>query len=230
MKFWRTLCMVLLVIVVIMGVAFYFMTKHYKGEADANWDKYQTQVLVAQDLKNKWDEERSRLLEIIAQAQGEIDSAYTQISDAEEAIAGKEVDIQELKRLRPLLSDKDQIINNLDQQVNAYEVKFSLAMKEIENYKGVVFSLTSQSQAKDRMIQIAESQTLAESTLRQAAESGWQGSQRTVSILRKTGRLTRAAFVGSVSVAFSSQLHGASLGSSLLVGAVVSTVTYFIWH
>ena len=225
MKTWRVIA--LLAILCLAIVASLYFKK--SAEADKAWMDYQREkgIRVTQELL--YVQERKQHDEAMAELQGMIDSSVTIIAELEGTVVGKEADIERLEQLRPLLSDKDDIIANQDEQIVSYKgVVFTLKEKDVERGK-IILNLTEQVHASGRMLLKSEGETLAEKSLRLSAERGWNLERARTQTFRKRERLTRSVVVGSFSAAMVGQAKGGTPLVSLAVGATVSLVTYLIW-
>lgn len=225
MKTLRIVALLELLVIVLLAS---FVLK-YKGDSDKNWMDYQRQVGITEMNERLYEDGRADYEEQMAVLRGMVDSANTILAEKEEAIAGKEADIGKLEQLRPLLSDKDAIIANLDQQIEVYKkvvVDFKLVVEQKDR---IIFSLTEQVRVQGQRLETAEALFQAEKSLRLSAERGWSLERSRTEILRKQGRLSRSVAVGSLTAVGVAQVSGASAGASLLSGLVTSVVTYFIW-
>ena len=225
MKTWRIVALLAMLVSAVLGS---YMFK-YKGDSDQNWIDYQKQVGITNMNELVYADQKRQYEEQMATLRGMVDSAATVISEIEGDVVGKEAQIEELEQLRPLLSDKDDIIANLDKQVEAYK-KVVVDFRLIVEQKDIqIFSLTKQVDETRRMLGESEAQTLAQKSLRLKAESGWSLERSRTQILRKQGRLSRAVAAGSLSAVGVAQIHGTSAGVSLLSGLATSVVTYILW-
>ncbi|MCK7508956.1 MAG: hypothetical protein MZV70_36275 [Desulfobacterales bacterium] len=173
MKFWRMLALVLIGVVVIGAVIFVAWCGHYKAEAGRNWQNYLIQQGITETNADLYRQEKVQWEEQMAELRGMVDSAALIIAESEEARAESEAELEGLETLRPLLSDKDAIIKNLDEQIVVYKKMVSEFKLTIEQKDVQIFSLTKQVHETGRILQASEAQTLAERELRLAAERGW---------------------------------------------------------
>jgi hypothetical protein len=158
-----------------------------------------------------------------------VDSASTIIAELEGNVAESDGAIETLEQLRPLLSDKDAIIANLDEQVKEHKAKYTFAIAVIDQKDVQIFSLTRQAVVMGQRLTDAEALIQIEKSLRLEAEHGWSQERLLSASARKSKRMSRALAVGSLSAVGAAQVDGTSVLSSVAVGAVVSIVTYLVW-
>lgn len=225
MKTWRAIAIVSLIALAVMSSL--YLRKN--AEADKAWVAYQQEKGLRETQELVYAQEKAKYEETISYLQGNIDSANTVIAELEGTAVGKEAEIERLRQLRPLLSDKDAIIKNQDEQLTTYKgLVFDL--KKIDEQRAVViFNLTEQVHASGQMLVKAEAETQAEKSLRLSAERGWSLEKARTQTFHKRERLWRSVVVGSFSAAMVGQAKGGSPLVSLGVGATVSLVTYLIW-
>lgn len=99
---------------------------------------------MTEQLKEKdkaYEELKGKNDETISELNGHIDSLMTVVSGLEEKDEYKNATIEKLEKENEGLTDKDEIIANLNDQVRAWKERFTLAQQQIEAKGGIIFDL-----------------------------------------------------------------------------------------
>ena len=159
---------VLISIIIILFVSF---VASLKKSNDLNSENQELKIKEA-DLEIRLKETDAKANEIIdqyekriAELQGNIDSSNTVISNLGGESSVLEAKIKSLERVQETITDKDELIQNLQSQVNLWKERFSLAQAEIEEKDKIIFSLTEQYESAKGIIIKKDKQILSRDEL-----------------------------------------------------------------
>jgi molybdopterin converting factor small subunit len=143
---------------------FYFSSRTLKGTLATSVASY-SQLKKDTDKTNL--EQKTIIesqLKAIAEKNEDIAKRDKKIDADKKEIGIKDAGLKELVTARQTLTDKDEIIANLDQQVKLWSEKFSLAQSTISEKDGIIFDLTQKYDA-----QVIISETLSRQLANQIA-------------------------------------------------------------
>ena len=113
--------------------------------------KVTTQGDVIEKKTSEYDALKSERDEKIAELNGMIDSSNTVVMRKEEEIATQDKKLKELREANKVLTNKDEIIENLKDQIIILDKKFTLARQQLDEKDKIIFALNKKYEAEHRL-------------------------------------------------------------------------------